>query len=145
MHLSTSTFASPQGIYFGSQCQSPSKELLVRNAPLLIRSELSHQFLQRVLQIQLSTHGQQILAAKQFDISIHFNTFQYTCKKTSNIAYVSRNVHVRSCNHYCSEMQTSNSYPECVCAAAGIQHSMRMCHIGTCGLPRSTIFFHIIS
>ena len=32
-----------------------------------------------------------------------------------------------------------------VFVALGIQHAMRMCHIAVCGLPRSIIFFHIIS
>ena len=34
-------------------------------------------------------------------------------------------------------------YFECVFVVLGTQHAMRMCHI--CGLPDSTIFFHIVS
>ena len=35
--------------------------------------------------------------------------------------------------------------PECMSVALGIQHVIRMRHIVICSLPRSTVFFHIIS
>jgi len=33
----------------------------------------------------------------------------------------------------------------CVSVALSIQHAVCMCHIVTCGLPDSTLFFHVIS
>ena len=33
----------------------------------------------------------------------------------------------------------------CVCLALVIQHAMRVSHTAICGLPHSTVFFHIIS
>jgi len=43
------------------------------------------------------------------------------------------------------EKASSITYCEFVFVASGIQHTMRMYHILICGLPVSTIFFHIIS
>jgi len=51
----------------------------------------------------------------------------------------------RSCNVCYSGKAMSISYPECVFVALVVQHAMRMRHIVICSLPRSTIFFHIIS
>jgi hypothetical protein len=43
------------------------------------------------------------------------------------------------------EKATIITYSECVSVDLGIQHVLRMRHIAICGLPNSTLFFHIIS
>jgi len=59
--------------------------------------------------------------------------------------YVSGNTEVRSCNHCYSGEAIRIKQTECVFVALGIQHSMRMSYMVICGLPGSTIFFHIVS
>ena len=44
-----------------------------------------------------------------------------------------------------NEKAVTVTFSECVCVALVIQHAMRMRHIVICGLPVSTLFFHIIS
>ena len=51
----------------------------------------------------------------------------------------------RLCNNCCSGKAISITYCECEFVVLGIQHAMRKSHIVICGLPRSTVFFHIIS
>jgi hypothetical protein len=48
-------------------------------------------------------------------------------------------------NHCCSEKATSVAYSECLSAALGIQHAMRVGHIVICGLLGSKILLQIIS
>ena len=58
--------------------------------------------------------------------------------------YVQRNIEARSRNHCYRGKAISITYSECVSVALGIQHTMRMGHIGICGLSGPTMFFHLI-
>jgi hypothetical protein len=58
--------------------------------------------------------------------------------------HVERNNETRSCNHFCGGKAVSITQLVCVFVAFDIQLAMRMLHIVTCSLPRSTIFSHIL-
>ena len=51
------------------------------------------------------------------------------------------NSEVPSCNHCCSGKAINIAYSECVSAALGIRHVMRMHHVAICGLCGCTSFF----
>ena len=91
----------------------------------------------------IGRNSQSVLLSKCFiSESFAVNMFLHCLHNT---VYVYRNTGVRSCNHCCSGKVIRITYCECVFVALGIQHAMRMRHIAICSLPRSTIFFHIIS
>ena len=55
------------------------------------------------------------------------------------------NIVARSCNHRSCGKAKSITYSEYMTVALGIQHEERIRWIVICGLPGSTVFFHIIS
>jgi hypothetical protein len=63
-------------------------------------------------------------------------------KKTGNLLRVENNAEGR----WCSGTAVSVAYhSECQFVVLGIQHAMSMSPIIIYGLPRSTVFFHMIS
>jgi len=54
-----------------------------------------------------------------------------------------RNTEARSSN-CCRTKTLSITYSDCVFVALGIQHAMPVGYIVLCGLPRCTVFSHII-
>ena len=57
------------------------------------------------------------------------------------------NIDARFCNHCCRGKAISITYSVCVCVCVSlsIRHTMHMPHFVICGLPGSTVFFHIMS
>jgi len=52
---------------------------------------------------------------------------------------------VRLCNHCCHVNAMNIKYSVCVLIALVVHHAMCMRHIVFCGMPSSTILFHLIS
>jgi hypothetical protein len=61
--------------------------------------------------------------------------------KTGNVLLC--NIEARSCERCFSGKLISITYSECVFVALCIQHAIRMRYIVICGLPGSTVYFHI--
>jgi hypothetical protein len=59
----------------------------------------------------------------------------------SQTIYVYCKTEARSHNSFCHAEATNITYSECVSVALVIQHAMRMRHVATRVLPRSTVFF----
>ena len=64
--------------------------------------------------------------------------------ETQHAMHVQINIGVRLCSYSCSGTAMSIIQSLYVFVAVGIQHAMLMRRVGRCGLPRPTVFFHII-
>jgi hypothetical protein len=81
---------------------------------------------------------------------VHFNeTFFYlergNQKQDTQCKYVQRNIEALSLSHSYSGKTIIITYHESVFEVLGIQHANHVRHSFICCLPRSTVFFHIIS
>ena len=83
--------------------------------------------------------------SRRMDSCVFTSVLLHQYDKARQTVYVWRNTEPLSCNHCCCGKAISVSYSGYVFVVLGIQHAMRMRHIVICGLPRSTILFHIIS
>jgi hypothetical protein len=69
----------------------------------------------------------------------------YNFSLTKEAVYILHNIQAHSCIHCCSGKAISVIHPRSVFVALGIQHTMHMCHIFTCGLLHSyNIFPHYL-
>jgi len=68
-----------------------------------------------------------------------------TDHKFNKTLCVQRSINARSRNHCYSRTAVSNTYSECVFVALPAWRQQAPYYIVICGLPGTTIFFHIIS
>jgi hypothetical protein len=74
----------------------------------------------------------------------HFATLHPSTLQPSTLHCTYRHFRQLSTLHYIYRHFNITNY-ECVLVSSGIQHAVRMIHIVVCGLPRFTVFFHVIT
>ena len=85
------------------------------------------------------------LGGSPFSLSAVVNCICWTPPPHEQNSWVRHCIQARTRYHFCGGKAMIITYFEYVFVALGIRHAMRMRHIVVCDLPRSTIFFHIIS
>ena len=74
---------------------------------------------------------------------MNFETVQKLTLKWTGGVYIlyKQNIEARSCRHFCRGTAISITYSECVFVSVVLQHTMRVRHIGICGLSGCVVFF----